>query len=844
MKGDGLSRVGVALALAAAWFWPAIATAQVINGNQLPNPRLATLTPLGGKAGATVNITVGGSDLEQPDALLFSHPGIKAMPIIPPAPPPPPPLINQFKVAIAPDVPLGLYDVRLVNKWGVSNPRFFVVGNLNEVSEQEPNNDIDQAQKIDIGTVVNGAINNPTDVDYTVFVGKKGQRVLIHCACASLDSRLNPEIRVFDRSGRQLAAEHPQPQADAFLDLTLPADGDFVIRLCQFTYSAGSAEFFYRLSLATNPWIDAIHPAVLAPGKPTKVTIHGRNLPGGQPDPSAVVNGHVLDKLQVEITAPSDPIARQRLACNGLIAPHMLGLNGFAYRLQTPAGVSNPVLLGFAQAPVVVENDDNDVAAKAQRVAVPCEIAGRIDKRRDRDWYAFQAKKGDVFIIEVLSHRLGSTTDMHLSLYGPDGKSVLAQLDDGLEPPPSLRLFTVHRDPPPHRFVVPADGQYYLLLGSHFGDTAAGPTENYRLRLTAEQPDFRLVVMPPDASRPDSCVLGQGSNQNYAVYVFRQDGFKGDIVLTVDGLPPGVTCSPQVLGPGVRQTNLVLRAAPNAAPCTGVIAVKGQATINGQPVVREARPATITWAVPPGQNIPTVTRLNHQLVLAVRDKAPFVLVAPDKAVVSLGDKLTIPLKLEPLWPNFKGQVQIQPQGGELPPGMNFGNLTLTADKREAQVTVNVPTNLAPGHYNVVFRGFAPVPFSKDPKGKQANLNVVMPSTPLALTVLPKQVATLALSNQNLTVKPGSTTEVMVRVNRQFDYAAPFKVQLILPPTVQGVAADEVTIPASQNEAKLLVRVPPGITLGNRPKLTVRAVAIVEGNVTLNHDVVLNVNVVK
>ena len=45
-------------------------------------------------------------------------------------------------------------------------------------------------------------------------------------------------------------------------------------------------------------------------------------------------------------------------------------------------------------------------------------------------------------------------------------------------------------------------------------------------------------------------------------------------------------------------------------------------TIDGKPVVREARPATITWGVPPEQNVPTVTRLDQQLVLAVRpDKA-------------------------------------------------------------------------------------------------------------------------------------------------------------------------------------------------------------------------------
>ena len=56
------------------------------------------------------------------------------------------------------------------------------------------------------------------------------------------------------------------------------------------------------------------------------------------------------------------------------------------------------MLLTYARASVVIENDDNDTPEKAQAVNVPCEIAGRIDKKRDRDWYVFDAKKGDVLM--------------------------------------------------------------------------------------------------------------------------------------------------------------------------------------------------------------------------------------------------------------------------------------------------------------------------------------------------------------------------------------------------------------------------------------------------------------
>jgi histidinol-phosphate aminotransferase len=104
------------------------------------------------------------------------------------------------------------------------------------------------------------------------------------------------------------------------------------------------------------------------------------------------------------------------------------------------------------------------------------------------------------------------------------------------------------------------------------------------------------------------------------VYAHRTDGFKGQIDLTMEGLPPGVTCVPQAISGSMKQTNLVLAAADNAAPFTGTVKVIGTAVINGQKVVQQARAATITWGVPIMQNIPTVTRLDRDLMLAAIER--------------------------------------------------------------------------------------------------------------------------------------------------------------------------------------------------------------------------------
>ena len=159
-----------------------VALAQKPEGPGLPTPRLSLVMPSGGRIASTFEVTVTGTDIEESRGLLFSQPGIKAELIVPPEPPAPdpkkPPAPAQkpatkagspestnFKVTIAADTAPGIYDVRLINKWGVSNPRAFVVGDLAEILEKEPNNDVPQAQRVELNSTMSGAISSPTDVD-------------------------------------------------------------------------------------------------------------------------------------------------------------------------------------------------------------------------------------------------------------------------------------------------------------------------------------------------------------------------------------------------------------------------------------------------------------------------------------------------------------------------------------------------------------------------------------------------------------------------------------------------------------------------------------------------------
>jgi hypothetical protein len=868
LRSHGTGRIGRLVGV--LLFLVSILAIEWVRAQQPPagmaQPRLVTIMPMGGKAGSTVEVVLSGQEINDPQGLLFSHPAIKAelvsagpaadpkqSPAKGKAPPPAATIAVKYKVTIPADIPPGIHDVRILNRWGVSNPRAFVVGDQNEMVENEPNSDVPQAQKVEMGTTINGVISAPTDVDYFSFAGKKGQRVVVSCLASSIDSRLYPVVELYEPSGKRIANNRDYYHHDALVDATLAADGDYLVRVFQFTHTAGTAEYFYRLTVSTAPWIDSVFPSVVEPGKPAQVTVWGRNLPGGQPDPTAGIGGSVLEKMTVTVNAPNDP---QRLSFSGYLTPVNSMIDGFEYRVRNAAGTSNPFLINFARAPLVLENGKNASRENAQALNVPCEVSGRLDSKRSGGWFSVAAKKGDVLSIELLSDRIGAPTDLALNLYNADMKGTIVEADDDPEILSPNQFYTRTGDPQRYRFAVPADGRYLVFVKSQ-ASTDMDVRYRYHLRITPEQPDFRLVVMPTSPALLDAGILYQGSSQDFNVYAWRQDNFNGDIALAADGLPPGVTCKAQTIPPGAKTGLLVITANPDAPPWAGDIRIKGTATINGKPVVREARSASIIWPNPVQQgqppNVPTFTRIDRGLALAVRDKGPFGLTAEaDKEAVQAGDKVNVKLKVDRYWPDFKATLAVAPVlPGTLapvakpPPNLpiTINPVSIAADKNEGTTVIDIKPNVAPGKYTFVFRGTAQVQYEKEPGKPKVNASVTLPSTPVVVNVLPKELAKLTVA-PTLAGKLGGQAELAVKLARMYDFNGEFKLQLVLPGNARGISADEVTVAAGKDDAKLTVKIADDAPPGNLQGLLIRATAMYEGAHPVVHEAKFNLNITK
>jgi len=836
----------------------------------LPQSRLDSVLPSGGKAGTTVDVSITGTDLEEADGLLFSHPGFKAdfidLPppkVDPKAKMPEPPkkgvrtgvAAGKFKVTVAADVPVGQYDVRVFNKWGVSNPRFFTVGDLLEVEEKEPNNDIGEAQKVELNTTINGVIATPTDVDFTVFAGKKGQRVVVSCLTSSIDSKARPFIEMYDAANRRLAFNRNYNGNDALADAILPEDGDYYVRIAEFTYTLGSPLHFYRLTISTTPWIDAVFPPVVPMGKPSQVTLYGRNLPGGTPEPGALTEGRPVEKLVVTVTPPTDPLAAQRLSFKGRLDPRVGLTDGFEYRLKGPSGMSNPVLITYATANVVLEVEGNDKAETPMEIPAPCEVAGRIDKRQDRDWYAFNAKKGEVFMIDLWSDRLGVSTDLFFTFKKEKATSEVEE-DDAVDLLHTSQFYNRTSDPKPYRLAAAEDGRYLIGVGSRESNFAFGPRITYRLRIAPEKPDFRLIVMPSSTYQPDTTLLRADGNQYLDVFVHRLDGFTGPVTLTAENLPPGVTCPPSVISTGMKQGSLVLSAAPKTADYNGTFTVKGSATINGKAEVREARPATITWTLGQQQNnlIPAITRLDQGLFLAVRENSHFkVTLEPENAFikkgekmtsplyVKIGDKVTIPFKItrgpETKTPITLQQITMGVAAVQTPVSVNNGAALppIPPEKNDGEVVVEVKANTPPGVYTIVLKATTPIQFSKDMANKKnQNLLISTSTTPVVFKILPVSLAKITVTPK-ANFKGGKEGEIAIKVERQADYAGEFQVKFTLPMNTKGLTIVDTVIPADKNEITVPVKVAEDAPAGTLQGFTVALTGLYEGKAPIVQD---------
>lgn len=171
----------------------------------------------------------------------------------------------------------------------------------------------------------------------------------------------------------------------------------------------------------------------------------------------------------------------------------------------------------------------------------------------------------------------------------------------------------------------------------------------------------------------------------------RQDDFDGDITITAEDLPDGVTARPLVLSNKTDRGVLIVSAAQETPAWSGDIRIVGRASTNGRELVREAKFASLVWGHIFADSIRVRSRITERVPLSVNgyEDAPVIIQpAEDRPwVVEVGSKLDIPIKL-------------------IDNGSRVGNLTIEPcglfGMHRSPPTVNIAENATEGTLSINF----------------------------------------------------------------------------------------------------------------------------------------------
>jgi len=696
---------------------------------QFPHPRLDSIYPSGGKQGGEIEVRIKGAALEEIDKLVFSHAGITAAPKLEPSDEVYPKGLkveNTFVVKVAANAPVGVHELRVIGRNGLSNPIAFAVSALDEILEAGGNNELEKASELSVGTLVNGKVDTGAR-DYWKVTLKANQRVLFDCCAQRVDSKMDGALILYNSAGNEIARSRNVVGLDPLLDFTAPVEGEYTVAVYDFLFGGGDG-YHYRLSVHQRPHIDFIFPPSGVTGNGS-YTVYGRNLPGGKPQSGVNLEGATLESATVTVSIPAQTtgeVAGRRL-------PHACGLfDSVAYRMKSSAGESNAFPISRALAPVTVEQADNDSAEKAQELKVPCELVGQFYPQRDRDWLQFSAKAGEVFNIELFSHRLGLDADptMLIQQVTKDDKGVevvkdVAEIDDPANRATAISSsFDTSTDDPSYRLEVKEDGVYRLMIRDQFGDSRRDPRYVYRLAITKEPVGFALVASPSgrraangNALAPDAASLRAGGECAVDVHVIRYGGYEGEIEITAEGLPAGVKSRVTMVGPRQATAPLLIWAEEGAAPWSGRIKISGKAEVDGKPVTRQAQTGSLIVGTTNKTQVSPILRITQDLMLAVTnaEKKPLTIALGDDQVyeTALGGKFEIPVKVT-RHGSYKGALKLT--AVDVVAEMKPGDVNIAANATDGKLAMSLTNNkLKEGVYTFYVRADVKVKHPGNPE---------------------------------------------------------------------------------------------------------------------------------
>ena len=216
------------------------------------------------------------------------------------------------KVALTVPDKLGVQQIQLDIDGAKTNPATFIVSNLPQFIETEPNDDPDKANRVTLPVGINGRIGKKRDIDHFVFDAKKGKA--IHFELKSrrfgtlLNSSLHGILEIMTPKGVVVASNDTTHGLEASLVFTPTADGDYVLRIRDLNSKGSESAIYYiEADWALPDFTLRCDPdkAMIGPGTSTAWYVHVNRVHGFAGPVKIEVKGLPKEISASALTIPS-----------------------------------------------------------------------------------------------------------------------------------------------------------------------------------------------------------------------------------------------------------------------------------------------------------------------------------------------------------------------------------------------------------------------------------------------------------------------------------------------------------------------------------------------------------
>ena len=574
-------------------------------------PELTAIFPMGGAVGSFVEVEITGKNLGEGSGGVswwFPVDGIEAEHLEK----------NRYRLTIDLAVPIGAVDAWVATSEGLAGPRRFYVSSDSVLLEQEGSESARIPQVVPVPGVVDAKLDRAADIDYFAFDAQQGECITLSCRSHSMDCRVRPVVFVVGPSGEELLHSRGN-RLEPTLTMLAPVSGRYRFVVHDRAYQL-NAPAQYRVELKKGRHVVAAFPHIISDDtQAVQISEYKPQIdPSDQTDLSAAAqpqDSNASDKSSLIPSMVSRVVDRNELfqksqLCDQITDSAAIELNTTLYSIfDTTSRVS------LATVASIVTVEDELAAESPLTVELPAVVAGRFLDANDVDWYQFQAKKDQLYQLQVFGARLSQLMDVELAICDATGK-VLLELKDtaaakGL--PATLPLASLD---PSGEWKAPADGEYLIGVRDLFGGSVFGPDRVYELRLRAKTPSTHVVILPANDKLTQGYSTTPGAELPISVAVLRAGGCKRPIRLSLADDQPGVTAEALVIAGNATSAVLKLKIASVDGPGVHEIkTVQLVATVDMESENPLSVPVSVLGTLHPGT--PTPTRRTEQLLVHV-----------------------------------------------------------------------------------------------------------------------------------------------------------------------------------------------------------------------------------